>query len=157
MESCLTFQRGDTGNRFADNLLSFCKYFYIKSGLSCYDTLYKNLPIPSTHILKSNLQEKRMEHSKIYFNELKLYLEKNNYPLDVIISEDATRITERLEYDPNTNEIYGLLPPNDPDKGMPKENYFLASSPKVVQNFIEEFRFAPYVQVLVAKPTVLGK
>jgi len=87
---------------------------------------------------------------------LKSFLRDFDQPFDVIISEDATRITNRIEFDPKTNELVGLLAPINPNTGMPTENFFKATKPSKILEFVSNYKHAPYLQTIVAKPMKLG-
>lgn len=156
-ESSLNFQRESTRNRFNEQLKKFCEYLYLKGGFNCYKNLYLNSPIPAPSTLKNNLQAGRMETSKLYIEELVLFLKKYDSPFEVIISEDATRISNRIEYDPTTNEIYGLLAKTDSTTGMPSQNFFKANKPSKVSEYMTNYKVAPYIQAILAKPLKLGK
>jgi len=150
------FKRGSEGNHFEDPLRQFCEYIYLKGGLSVYTSIYLNSPIPSPSTLKFGMQKERIDSSKIYVKELKSFLKEFDQPLEVIISEDATRITSRIELDPRTNELVGLLAPLNPNTGMPFENYFKATKPSKILDFVANYKQAPYLQTIVAKPMKLG-
>lgn len=52
-------------------------------------------------------------------NELLNYLKERKLSLVVSLSEDATRITGRLQYDSVTNEVMGFVLPINSRNGMP--------------------------------------
>jgi cytochrome b involved in lipid metabolism len=151
-----TFRRHWTGNRFDDQLRKFCQYLYFKGGYNCYDNLYQNTSIPATETLKHNIQEDRMQTSKLYVHDLVSFLIKHELPHEVIISEDATRILSRIEYDHQNNEILGLLAKTDEHTGMPIRNFFDAGKPSQVLDYISKNKVAPYVQIIMAKPAKIG-
>jgi len=159
-ESSLSFIRGSKGNNFEDHLLAlknFCTYLYLKGGYGLYESLYLNAPIPSTATIKKGIQNDRMEPCRIYAQELDNFLIKNKLPKHVIIAEDATRVLDRIEFDPQTNELYGLLAPTDETTGMPIANFFKVTKPSMMKHYIENYKIAPYIQVIVAKALELGK
>lgn len=159
-ESSTTFQRGHQGNRFDYDLLAlkqFSMYLYLKGGFGTYQAISKNAPMPSVSILKNGIQEDRMEPGKIYARELYFFLKKNNLPSHVIIAEDATRILDRVELDPQTNELFGLLAETDERTGMPKPNYFKLDKPSKLEIFLKNYKTAPYIQTILAKPYQLGE
>lgn len=157
MNECVVyFERNSPKNRFNDQLRKFCEYIYLKGGLNCYTNIYFNSPIPAPSTLKNNLQADRMETSKLYTEELLFFLKKYDCPLEVVVSEDATRLSNRIEYDPSTNELYGLLANIDPVSGMPIPNFFKASKPSKVLEYMQDYKAAPYIQAIVAKPFKLG-
>lgn len=51
--------------------------------------------------------------------ELKKYLESLKLPMYVWLSEDATRITSKIEFDPKTNQMVGIVLPMEECNGMP--------------------------------------
>lgn len=155
-ESSINYKRGHPGNRFDDNLKLFSTYLYLKGGASTYDTLSQNAPLPTLSAIKEDIQKDRMNPCHIYAKELQSFLEKNNLPKHVIVAEDATRLLDRIEIDPQTNELFGLLANTDEITGMPQADFFKVNTPSQLKDFLEQFKKAPYIQVIVAKPFQLG-
>lgn len=59
--------------------------------------------------------------------------------MSVWISEDGTRITGRLQYDPGSNQIVGLLLPLD-ENGLPKEKILWRQVPVQWKNMLTTTR-----------------
>lgn len=156
IESKKYFKRSSEGNKFEKPLRQFCEYLYLKGGLNAYSSLYLNSPIPSPSALKTDIQRDRIDPSKIYVKQLKSFLYEFDLPFEVVISEDATRITSRVEIDPRTNELVGLLAPLNPNTGMPYANFFKADKPSKILDFVTNCDQAPYLQTIVAKSMKLG-
>jgi hypothetical protein len=154
--------RGAKTNKFEGNLMplkEFCTYLYMKGGNSTYEALYQNSVIPSSSSCKKEIvRESKMQIGKIYVEEFFQRLQK--YEIEckkVIISEDATRLDSRVEYDNETNELFGLLPDYERETGLPKVKFFNVTTPSATYKFLKNFKKAPYLQLIVAKPQVLGK
>lgn len=141
-------------NRFEEELKKFSTYIFIVGGRLLYETLHANMNrvLPSiTTIFRylDNTQSKVID-GNFRFNELRVYLIKKNLPLKVWISEDATRITGKIEYDVKSNKVVGFVLPLK--NGCPLPNAFIASNAKTnAQYFNSECR-ANYAYVIMARP-----
>lgn len=65
------------------------------------------------------------------------YMNKLNTPKKVWISEDGSSVVERVEYDPKTNQLVGLVLPFGKN-GMPIPFSFLATSAEDIQKYIDK-------------------
>lgn len=78
------------------------------SGTLAYETLNANLPLslPSVSTVHRFISDSgpRVIEGEIRTCELLKYLKNRNLPLQVSLSEDATRITAKISYDPLTNQ-----------------------------------------------------
>lgn len=79
-------------------------------------------------------------------NELKKYLEDRDLPLTVWSSEDGTRITGRLQFDPGSNQIVGLLLPLD-NNGMPIPKSFVATSASAMDKHVSNNKVTSIVSL----------
>jgi len=141
-------------NRFDEELKKFSTYIFIVGGRLLYETLHANMDrvLPSiTTIFRylDNTQSKVIEGS-FRFNELRVHLIKKNLPLKIWISEDATRITGKIEYDIKSNNIVGFVLPLM--NGCPVPNAFIASSAKTIAQYFNSESRANYAYVIMAKP-----
>lgn len=88
-------------NRYDESLKKFCVFLYFVGGRLLYETLQANLinSLPSITTLNRFISSKKgnVVEGEYRFLQLKEYLEKNKLPLSVWISEDATRITGKIE------------------------------------------------------------
>jgi hypothetical protein len=66
--------------------------------------------------------------------EFQEYLSIRNLSQYVWLSEDATRITGKLEYNPTTNEVTGFVLPINKTTGMPVTLHFSANSALHIYN-----------------------
>jgi hypothetical protein len=89
-------------------------------------------------------------------SELKEMLLKNNFPLEVIISEDSTKTVETVEYDIVKNKIVGLVMPLNEGTGMPEYDSFLVKNPSQMKELIETKSKASYIHTVLAKPPIEG-
>lgn len=105
-----------------------------------------NLPLPSPTSIGRYLHDNRPPfiEGEMLVAQVKKYLEERNLPMVVWVSEDATRITGRLQYDPGSNQIVGLVLPLD-ENGIPKKYSFLASSAGAIENHVINNTVAPLV------------
>lgn len=109
--------RTKQGYRFDQMTKMFSAYIFMLSGPLAYETLNANLPlsIPSVSTVSRFLKEKgpNVVEGIMRTEELLRYLKSRNLPLKVSISEDATRITAKISYDPVTNQLVGFTLPLD--------------------------------------------
>ncbi|KAK3908792.1 Cell adhesion molecule 2 [Frankliniella fusca] len=83
--------------------------------------------------------------------ELKEFLIKRNLPLEVFISEDATKITGRITYHPGTNQLVGFVLPRD-ENGLTIVGSFPATSARVMCKYFKEEITSNFAYVLMAQP-----
>lgn len=83
------------------SLKKFCVFLYFVGGRLLYEILQSNLtnslPAISTLNRFISLNKEYFIEGEYRFNQLKDFLEKNKLPSCVWISEDATRITGKIE------------------------------------------------------------
>lgn len=71
----------------------------------------------------------------------------------VSISEDATRIVGRIQYDSSTNQIVGFTLPLDPKNGMPIPFSFSAYDASVIiDHFAKNNSISAFFNVMMAQP-----
>lgn len=94
-------------------------------------------------------------------DELLQYLNDLKSPKFVALSEDATRISNRAQYDPQTNQIVGFVLPLGRN-GMPSAKSYMARSAAEIEHCFYEIetrkekKLASYVNVVMAQPLVAG-
>lgn len=145
----------NTGNRYGNNLKQFCAYLFTVSGRFGYDVFHGNLVniVPSTSHVASFIgdKSKKMTEACFRWSELRNYLISKNLPLVVWISEDGTRITFRIQYDPSSNQIVGFVLPFD-SNGVPKPNSYPATSASKIMSYFENGTKAANVYTIMAQP-----
>lgn len=149
--------RDKGGYRYENELQSFATYFRLISGPLAYETLQKNLihslpslPSVNRYIHKSDC---RLIEGVLRCEELLKYLTERNLDKVVSLSEDATRIVGRVQYDSYTNQIVGFVLPLNEQTGMPIPFSFPArNSQVIIEHFGKDSAVCPLVNVVMAKP-----
>jgi len=85
---------GFKGNRYSDMIREISAFIYIRGGNALYEFFHLNLLLPESSTLSTFVSSKmkRMCDGILLFDELKEYLLKNKYNLEVSIVEDGTRV-----------------------------------------------------------------
>ncbi|CAG9767012.1 unnamed protein product [Ceutorhynchus assimilis] len=141
-------------NRFTDDLKKFCLYLFIIGGKLNYETLQKNLQniLPSLSSVRRSLNKNlSVIEGVVSMCELKNYLVKRKLPLSVFISEDQTAILKKIQYDPKSNKLVGVLLPKD-NTGFPVTNKFIVSSIQDIRNAFEKEIITNNAYVFMAQP-----
>lgn len=149
--------RHKNGYRYDGEIQSFSMVFRLLSGPLAYETLQKNLsctlpslPSVNRYIYKSNY---RAVEGALRCDELLQYLEERNLEKVVTLSEDATRIVGRVQYDSYSNQIVGFALPINKKSGLPIPLSFPARSmQEIIGHFENENEISPLVNVIMAKP-----
>lgn len=55
----------------------------------------------------------------------------------VFLAEDGTAIKREVDYCPNSNQVTGLVAPFSSVTGMPEQNFYPASSPSKIQEYMD--------------------
>ncbi|XP_043289665.1 uncharacterized protein [Venturia canescens] len=143
------------GNRYNEAFKLFSTYLFTIGGRMLYETLYANLPIPSLSTISRVIGNSGcdIKEGVCRAKELKEFLVGRNLPLIVWVSEDATRITGRIQYDTRSNQLVGFVLPLN-QKGMPVcGTYPATSASKIVENF-EKGTIASLAYVIIAQPLI---
>ncbi|KAK3907516.1 Maturase K [Frankliniella fusca] len=146
--------RKEKGWRYTgyDEVKELCVLLYLLGGLQTFELLTANLPIPSVSLVKSVLISHNVaKEGEFRIQELKEFLIKRNLPLEVFISEDATKITGRIMYHPGTNQLVGFVLPRD-ENGLPIVGSFPATSARVMCKYFKEEITSNFAYVLMAQP-----
>lgn len=143
--------------RYKETIKLFSLYLYLIAGRKTYLLLQSNLPIPSLSLVRKHFAKTGppIKEGHLRVDELKQYLLKNNYPLTVFLSEDATGIVKRVEYSSNYNLISGLVLPLGTN-GIPISDSFLANKFENILNYIKNNNRASLVYVILAQPLEPG-
>lgn len=85
--------------------------------------------------------------------ELSVYLAERGCQPYVGLSEDATRIEGRLQYDPKTNQIVGFVLPVNNKNGMPIPFMYPArNADEILSHFEKKSPKASFLNVIMAQP-----
>lgn len=150
-------QRKPEGYRYDPEVKLFASYLRMITGPLSYETIHKNLPaaipsLPSTnrYIRAANVH---MQEGILRCDELRHHLESRNFPLVVSLSEDGTRVIDRVQYDSITNQLLGFVPAIDPVNGLPIPFQFPArDAEEIVSHFSNENIVASFLNVVMAQP-----
>lgn len=109
------------------------------SGKLAYETLRANnmAAIPSLSVIDGYILRKKSYYieGEIRANELLQYLVDLKLPKIVALSEDATRITGRVQYNSRSNDIIGFPLPID-KSGLPMPGIYMARCASVIEGFL---------------------
>ncbi|KAG5683116.1 hypothetical protein PVAND_012417 [Polypedilum vanderplanki] len=151
-------QPSNTGNRFDQDFMKICIYKFLRGGRNLYEFDVLNLNFPSVKTIRRHadkLHDKLIE-GHLYFDELKLFLNKSDYPMCVALGEDGTKIKEVVEYDYDNDILLGLVSPFDEKTGMVKERFYSAATIEDIKNNIKTAKVASYVYIILAQPVFRG-
>lgn len=158
---------------YSEAIKSFATFLFLKCGRSCYEFLYKNLPLPCINTIckfidhlsiivandnfdcitvnRIDQSKERMIEGQLRTKELSEYLDRMKTPRLVWLSEDATAIVSKVKYDPKTNQMVGLLLPLDEKNGCPIPFSFLAANADLIELQLKE-TMSHSVYVVMAQP-----
>lgn len=147
--------RTQAGYRYDDGIKDFAAYVRMLAGRMAYETIHRNLElaIPSISTIDRYIRKKNnpLIEGELRCQQLLNYLEERRLPLIVSLSEDATRISGRPQYDSKTNQIVGFVLPCD-HKGMPIPMSFPGRSALEMVHHFTYQETAHLVNVVMAKP-----
>lgn len=149
--------RKKQGYRHDEITKMFAAFLKMVSGLLAYEILHANFPLslPSVSTVNRFITDNgpRIVEGEMRSDELVQYLRSRNLPLVVSLSEDATRITAKVSYDPHTNQLVGFALPLD-QNGMPVPFSFPAKHANQIQkHFANPSNFiSSTVYVQMAQP-----
>jgi hypothetical protein len=150
--------------RYSEPLRLFTAYIRMIGGKLSYQTLQANNVggIPSLSSTYKYINKTRCHFTEglIRTKELKKYLLEQNLPMVVSLSEDATGISGRIQYNARTNQIIGFTLPLD-GNGIPVPNYYPAQCASEIEGYFYDIRNkekqpANYLNVVMAQPMKRG-
>lgn len=148
--------RPKQGYRYDDNYKRFCVYSRILAGPTAFNLLHLNLDgcFPSVSTLNRYIH--RSDHAivegELRVDELLLYLKDRKLPLWVSLSEDATRVDNKVKYDSRTNQIIGFILPTS-HSGMPIPfRYKARNMQEIVSHFSKGIPVANFINTIMAQP-----
>lgn len=94
----------------------------------------------------------RIVEGELRAKELSEYLDKLGVAKHVWICEDATGIVSKIQLDPQTNQMVGLVLPMD-SSGIPKAFTFLASSADKMHKLMQHPK-STHLYLVLAQPLV---
>lgn len=138
--------------QYDDQIKQFSTYLYIIAGKLAYETLSSNLSLPSVATIKKEIQSANdaIVEGEIRSISLKQFIVKRKLRLQVWLSEDATKIANKIECDSTTDQIIGLVLPMDAH-GNPVPYTFLAKNVATMQQSLLDNPKADYVYTVMAR------
>lgn len=157
--------RSSPGYRHSDELKFYAAYIRMLSGKLAYETLKANASrsLPSLRTVDRFIAKAQSNviEGGLRTEELLQYLTAQKLPKIVALSEDATRITNRIQYDHHTNQLIGFVLPLG-ENGMPIIGFNKASSAAEIEKCFydietgREKKQACYLNVVMAQPLAVG-
>lgn len=149
--------RKNGGFRFDIKIHQFAAYLRMIAGPLAYNTIQRNLrlSLPSISSTERTIRKSNCHITEgiLRTDELWCYLKKRNLPLMVSLSEDATRINGRVQYDSQTNQILGFALPISEHNGMPIPFSYRARSASEIESHCEHnSQEAQFINVIMAQP-----
>lgn len=97
----------------------------------------------------------RFIEGELRCSKLKSYLEILKLPLRVWLSEDATSIVSKIEFDSQTNQMVGIVLPMNSSTGMPIAFTYLAQNAEQIQSNMQKSKSSS-VYIVMAQPLALN-
>lgn len=149
--------RQKNGYRYDVDIRRIASYLRMITGRLGYESIQKNLEsaLPSLPSTNRYIQKSPccVTEGILRSHELLLYLNERNAPLIVTISEDATRIVGRPQYDSKTNQIVGFVLPVNEKNGMPVPfEYNARNATEMISYFLNDTAIASNINVIMAQP-----
>lgn len=150
-------KREKGGYRYDVDVKLYAAYLRMLIGPMAYETLQKNLEysLPSLSSTNRYISSSGCHISEGIFRgeELALYLSERNLDPVVCISEDATRITSRVQYDSKSNQLVGFVLPLNSKNGMPIQFKFPArNANEILFHFSKNHPIASNINAIMAQP-----
>jgi hypothetical protein len=141
-----------TQNRnFDPQLKEFGAYLFLICGRKSYWVLSENLPLPKLSTVSKFISHtNKIKEGVVRAEELRKFLDARKLSRYIWLSEDATRIVPKIEFDSTNNELVGLELPLNED-GMPIVSFFKARTAQQMKNFVDSFQTTSYLYVMMAQ------
>ena len=146
--------------RHSEVIKKFSTSLFLYSGPMAYNMIQKNMEdaLPSLRTVQRTIHSEYhpLSEGQFQFDGLVNHLNKYNAPFVVAISEDATRVIARVEYDRENDRMVGFVLPCN-ENGLPLPNSFLATSFEVIEQCFRTCEVSKFAYIYVAQcvsPTV---
>ena len=142
------------GRRHSLVVKKFATSLFLYAGSIAYNLIHQNMPtaLPSLRTIPSSIhsQYHRISEGEFQFDELATFLSKCDALNVTAISEDATRLLNRVEWDSETNRLVGFVLPCD-NNGLPIVDSFLALSLEGIEENFRTQEISKFANVFVAQ------
>ena len=98
-----------------------------------------------------HLEYKTIHEGTFRFDELREHLDQYGAPRIVSLSEDATRVVGKIEYDSETDRCVGFVLPLN-ENSLPIVDSFIAVSFSAIENMFQQQSIAKYAFIYMAQP-----
>ena len=141
--------------RHSEVIKKFSLSLLLRTGSTGYKLLHKNMPeaLPSLSTVQREATERfnPLSEGEFAFDQLSVHLDSYNAPRIVSISEDATRVITRIEYDSNSNNLVGFVLSLDTEC-LPIGESFLATSFDGIEQMFSNASKASSAYIYMAQP-----
>lgn len=150
-------RREKGGYRYDNDVKLYAAYIRMIVGPLAYETIQKNLEccLPSLPSTNRYIQSSgcHVTEGILRHEELAIYLKERSLEPVVCLSEDATRISGRIQYDCKTNQLMGFVLPLNRENGLPIPFAYPArSAEEIFNHFSNNDSSASFLNVVMAKP-----
>lgn len=149
-------RRSKHGYRFDNGISNAATALRILVGPSTYKMIQWNLKLCLPSLSSTNRHignNKKQIEGHLAVKELSNYLKRRNLPPLVALSEDATRVTSRIQYDSKKNEVIGFVLPVNVENCMPLTHKFKArNASEICRHFNGSNDPAQSANVIMAQP-----
>jgi hypothetical protein len=146
------------GRRYGEVMKEFSYLVFSLGGLALYEILCHkdNFPFPSVTTIRRKIYSNEKVAEGVYrIKQLKDFLVLHDCPLIVHLSEDATAVTGRIQYDSARNQIVGFALPVD-SNGLPIVGSYPATSASVIAEYFKQKSTSRYAYCVMAAPLKEG-
>ncbi len=152
----LSFQqvRNPKGNRFHNPILiNFAVLALIHGGRQFYEIANFQGIFPSISTIEKRISQFKVptREGEVYVMPVKQFIDYNNLPPVISISEDATVVVGGKEYCSTTNSIFGFSLPLQ-ENGLPKSSDAEVGTVADIINMFGKYDRATSVMVVMAQP-----
>jgi len=139
-------------DKYDESLKQFCTYLYVIAGKLAYETLSANLCLPSVATVKQYIQSSNNSiiEGCVRAKEMSQFLAKWELQRNVWLSEDGTKVVNKIQLDEATDQIVGLVLPMD-SNGMPIPFSFTAENVAKMQSSLLNNPKADFVYTVMAR------
>lgn len=141
------------GHRYEENFKRVCCYYLMVMGPIAYQTLSAHFPFPKMTCLKEYIYKNGfvMPEGTLQIQQLKKFLTDRKLKMKVFLSEDATRVTGKVQYDCKTNQLVGFVLPTN-ENSMPICHSFPATSADIMKKHFDKNKISTLLYTFIAQP-----
>ncbi|XP_055308257.1 uncharacterized protein LOC129572338 [Sitodiplosis mosellana] len=143
--------------QYNDIVRYFSTYIFLLCGRTCYETLSKNLPIPSTKTILRCIKDTKecIIEGQLRCNDLAKYLHEHNAGNDVWICEDGSGLVPKILYDPSSDHLIGMTLLIDDRTGCPQRFKVTTQDEEMIKSFCRMTK-SSHIYLILAIPLKEG-